>query len=313
MRELEPDWALWKSFAAVVETGSLSGAARAIGLSQPTLGRHIEALEQVLEVSLFERSLSGLRPTETALKLYEPVREAQAALARAGLIAEGATEALEGSVRITASTMMAHHVLPQILASIRREHPGIALELVASDSADNLLLREADIAVRMFRPLQLDLVTRHLGDIPVIACAHRSYLDRHGSPRQMGDLGKHALIGYDRSDAIITAANALGFDLTRANFVVRTDSQTAMWELIRAGLGIGFAQAGVVASTPGLVPLLGGAPMAIMEVWLTTHRELYTSRRIRAIYDALGKGLDSSINKDPAAAGRRQSGRATEF
>ncbi|MGV3650728.1 MAG: LysR family transcriptional regulator [Devosia sp.] len=312
MRDVEPDWALWRSFAAVVENGSLSAAARAIGLSQPTLGRHIEALEQVLEVTLFERSLSGLRPTETALKLYEPVREAEAALARAGLIAEGATEALEGSVRITASTMMAHHVLPPILAAIRGDHPGIALELVASDTADNLLLREADIAVRMFRPTQLDLISRHLGDIPIIACAHRNYLDRHGKPQSMADLGRHALIGYDRSDAITLAAKALGFDLRRADFVVRTDSQTAMWELIKAGLGIGFAQAGLVAVTPGLVPLFASAPVASMEVWLTTHRELYTSRRIRAIYDALGRGLDSTINKGPAAAGTRQPGRATE-
>jgi DNA-binding transcriptional LysR family regulator len=308
MRDIEPDWALWRSFAAVVQYGSLSAAARAVGLSQPTLGRHVEALEQTLEVTLFERSLSGLRPTETALRLYEPVADAEAALARAGLIAEGATEVLEGSVRITASAMVAHYVLPPMLAAILLRHPGIAIELVASDSAENLLLREADIAVRMFRPTQLDLIARHVADIDVIACAHQSYLDRAGVPRTLEELRGHALIGFDRSEMIVAAAKALGFDLARHDFVMRTDSQTAMWELIKAGVGIGFTQAGIVDATAGMVALFGGKAMAQMPVWLTTHRELYTSRRIRAIYDALGQALE----KDLAVASASQRARVTE-
>jgi len=291
----EPDWSLWRSFAAVVEHGSLSAAARVLGLSQPTLGRHVEALEAALGVTLFERTLAGLKPTDTALKLFEPVVGAQRALSEAALMAEGSSAALAGSVRITASTVMSHYVLPPLLAELRRSFPGIALELVPSDSVENLLLREADIAVRMFRPTQLELIARKLGEIPIVACAHQSYIERRGAPRTVAELLDHDLVGFDRSDLIISTARRLGFELQRADFVLRTDSQTAMWELLKAGLGIGFAQAGMVQDAPGMRVVLPDFAVPPLEVWLTTHRELFTSRRIRAIYDRLGEGLTNHL------------------
>ena len=248
--EKTPDWSLWRSFSAVVADGSLSAAARSLGLSQPTLGRHIEALERTLGVALFERTLSGLKPTETALRLYEPVLGAQKALAEASLIAEGSSETLSGTIRITASTVTAHYILPPFLRRLRDEFPAVAIELVASDSAENLLLREADIAVRMFRPTQLELITRKLGESPIITCAHQSYVSRRGIPRVVDDLANHDLIGFDRSDLLITTAQRLGFPLKRSDFIVRTDSQSAMWELMRAGLGIGFAQRNLVTTRP---------------------------------------------------------------
>jgi len=291
----EPDWSLWRSFAAVVEHGSLSAAARVLGLSQPTLGRHVEALEAALGVTLFERTLAGLKPTDTALKLFEPVVGAQRALSEAALMAEGSSAALAGSVRITASTVMSHYVLPPLLAELRRSFLGIALELVPSDSVENLLLREADIAVRMFRPTQLELIARKLGEIPIVACAHQSYIERRGAPRTVAELLDHDLVGFDRSDLIISTARRLGFELQRADFVLRTDSQTAMWELLKAGLGIGFAQAGMVQDAPGMRVVLPDFAVPPLEVWLTTHRELFTSRRIRAIYDRLGEGLTNHL------------------
>lgn len=287
----EPDWSLWRSFGAVVEHGSLSGAARALGLSQPTLGRHVEALELALGVGLFERTLTGLRPTDTALKLYEPVQSAQAALAEASLRAEGASAAPTGSVRITSSTVMCHYVLPPLLYDLRQEFPQVAIELVPSDSVENLLLREADIAVRMFRPTQLELIAKRLGEIPIVCCAHSSYIAARGAPATPDELRQHDLIGFDRSDLLISAARRLGFELTRDDFVVRTDSQTNAWELLKAGLGVGFAQSILVDTTPGMVRLLPGLAPPPLEVWLTTHRELFTSRRIRAIYDRLSEGL----------------------
>lgn len=293
-----PDWSLWRSFGAVVEAGSLSAAARKLGLSQPTLGRHIEALEADLGIALFERTLQGLRPTDTALRLYEPVAGAGRALAEAELMAEGQNAALGGAVRITASTVISHYVLPNMLRAIRSRYPALALELVPSDSVENLLLREADIAVRMFRPTQLELITKKLGVIPTRCCAHESYLARRGKPERIEDLLEHDLVGMDRSDLIIAAARSLGFDLTRANFIVRTDSQTAGWELIKAGLGIGFAQAQLIADAPGMVPLLAEIRFPL-EVWLTTHRELFTSRRIRAIYDALAEGFSAYLGAAP--------------
>lgn len=291
----EPDWTLWRSFAAVVEKGSLSAAARTLGLTQPTLGRHVEELERQLEMTLFTRTLQGLRPTEAGLRLYEPVQKAREALAEASLVAEGSHDELSGTVRLTSSNVTCHYVLPPLLVGLRDAFPRIAIELVPSDSSENLLLREADIAVRMFRPRQLDLVTRKLGEIPIVATAHESYLAKRGRPAGPDDLWDHDLIGFDRSELFIEGARQLGFDLKRSDFLLRTDSQTALWELAKAGLGVTFAQLGLVRETPGMVQLLGNFGPPPLEVWLTTHRELFTSRRIRAIYDRLGEDLSSYL------------------
>ena len=295
MASAEPDWALWRSFAAVVADGSLSAAARRIGYSQPTLGRHIEALEQQLGLTLFDRTLQGLKPTETALRLYQSVSAAEAKLAEAALVAEGSTGALEGTVRITASTVVSHYILPALLRPIRYQFPAIAIEIVPSDSIENLLLRESDIAIRMFRPTQLELIAKKLGELPIVATAHASYLGAHGTPTTPDQLNAHSLIGMDRSDIIISAAKTLGFDLKRADFALRTDSQTGGWELLKAGLGVGFAQLGLVTDTPGMRVLLPMIKIPPLEVWLTTHRELFLSPRIRAIYDRLAAGLSGYI------------------
>lgn len=294
----QPDWSLWRSFAAVVEHGSLSGAARHLGMTQPTMGRHVEELERTLGVSLFERTLQGLKPTDTALKLYEPVGGAQRALAEAAIMAEGSTGSLSGSVRITSSTVTCHYVLPPLLKDLRETFPQIAIELVPTDSVENLLLREADIAVRMFRPTQLELITRKLGEIPIVAAAHESYVAARGRPLTPQDLAGHDIIGFDRSDLLITTAKRMGFELGREDFYIRTDSHTAMWELCKAGLGICFGQQHLVERTPGMVHLIPGFVAPPLEVWLTTHRELFTSRRIRAIYDRLGEGLTQYLARN---------------
>ena len=301
----EPDWALWRSFAGVVEHGSLSGAARALGLSQPTIGRHVETLEADLGLSLFERSLTGLKPNAAALRLYEPVQRAQASLAEAAILAEGAQDTEAGTVRITASVMISNYVLPEILGAIRSLHPLISLEVIPSDSAENLLMREADIAVRMFRPTQLELVTRHLGDIAIVPVAHERYLARRGRPTTLDDLWTHDLIGFDRSDAMLLHARQLGFVVSRDTFVVRSDDHAHLWELLKAGLGIGFGQQNLVALTPGLVALPIDMRIPPLPVWLTTHRELFTSHRIRAIYDAVAAGLTAYINGATAPSSPR--------
>jgi DNA-binding transcriptional LysR family regulator len=301
----EPDWALWRSFGAVVAEGSLSAAARRIGYSQPTLGRHIETLEQHLGVTLFDRTLQGLKPTQTALRLYQAVQAAEASLAEAVLVAEGSTGALEGTVRVTASTVVSHYILPALLRPIREEFPAIAIEIVPSDSIENLLLRESDIAIRMFRPTQLELIAKKLGDLPVVATAHASYLGAHGTPATQDELSRHSLIGMDRSDLIITAARQLGFPLKRSDFALRTDSQTGAWELLKAGLGIGFGQLGLVNDTPGMRALLPMLAIPPLEVWLTTHRELFLSPRIRVIYDRLATGLAGYIARTGHASNDR--------
>jgi DNA-binding transcriptional LysR family regulator len=302
MATQEPDWALWRSFAAVVADGSLSAAARRIGYSQPTLGRHIEALEQQLGITLFDRTLQGLKPTETALRLYQSVAAAEEKLAEATLVAEGSTGALEGTVRITASTIVSHYILPALLKPIRAEFPAVALEIVPSDSIENLLLRESDIAIRMFRPTQLELIAKKIGELPIIATAHQSYLGARGTPTTPEELFKHDVIGFDRSDLLISAAKQMGIATKRADFVIRTDSQTTLWEMMKAGLGIGFAQRGLVLDTHGMREILPAITPPSLEVWLTTHRELFLSPRIRAIYDRLATGLGAYIARTSRGA-----------
>lgn len=303
MNRPSPDWTLWRSFAAVVEHGSLSAAARALGLSQPTLGRHVDALEHELDAPLFERTIGGLKPNETALRLCEQVIIANRALSEATMMAEGTSAALNGTVRITASTITSNYSLPPILRQLRTEFPAIAIELVPSDSPENLLMRESDIAVRMFRPTQLELITRKIADSAITCCAHESYLAEHGTLHDAKELYEHDLVGFDRSDLFISGARNLGYTLTRDQFKLRTDSQTAMWELLKAGLGVGFAQSVLVANAPGMRALLPGFGVPPLEVWLTTHRELFTSRRIRVIYDRLGELLADYYTSPPQPAG----------
>jgi DNA-binding transcriptional LysR family regulator len=299
------DWTLWRSFAAVAENGSLSAAARALELSQPTLGRHIEALESALGAKLFERTAAGFAPNELGLRAFEAVRKAAEALAEAELFAVGASGTLEGSVRLTASVVTAHYTLPAILRTLRDEFPAVAFELVPTDSPENLLLREADIAVRMFRPTQLDLIARKLGETPIVACAHASYLARRGVPRALDDLASHDLIGFDRSDLLIATAQRLGFTLRREDFAIRCDSQSALWQLAQAGLGITFAQQNLVLGMPGMVVLELPLRIPPLEVWLTSHKELYGSRRIRAVFDRLaeliGAWLKAPAERPPQA------------
>lgn len=299
-RIAEPDWFLWRSFLAVMRAGSLSAAARTLGASQPTIGRHIEELERDLDAVLFERTPRGLHPTAMARRLVEPVSAAEEALGAARLTAAGAAEQLAGTVRITASNAVSHAVLPARLHVIREACPDIQLELVSSDAVDNLLLREADIAIRMFRPGQLDVIAKKLGEIPIVACAHEDYIARRGTPASLEELVGHDVIGLDRQDEIIRVARSLGHELAREDFVIRTDSHPQIWELTKAGLGISFNQSQLVAETPGILPLLPDLELPPLEVWLTTHRELSTSRRIRVVYDLLAEIMSAYIEgRDP--------------
>ncbi|AVX03072.1 HTH-type transcriptional regulator CysL [Maritalea myrionectae] len=288
---IEPDWFLWRSFLAVMEEGSLSAAARKLGASQPTIGRHIEELETSLNVVLFDRTGRGLNPTQLAHQMVNTVRSAKSSLAEAQLMASGSTQLLDGTVRITASQILSHHILPGILKKARQTYPTIQLEMVPSDSAENLLLREADIAIRMFRPSQLDVVAKKIGMVPLCACAHQSYLDLHGTPTTPDELFGHELLGLDRQEDIIKVARMIGFDLKREDFAIRTDSQTAIWQMAMQGLGISFAQASLIDATPGMARLVPQLKIPPMEMWLAAHKDVHRAKRIRVIYDLLAEAL----------------------
>lgn len=289
--KFEPDWFLWRSFLAVMDEGSLSAAARKLSASQPTIGRHIEELENNLAAILFDRTGRGLVPTALAHQMVDAVRNAKSALAEAQLMASGSTQMLEGTVRITASQILSHHILPKILQKARARFPAIQIELVPSDSAENLLLREADIAIRMFRPGQLDIVAKKIGEVPLCACAHKSYLEKYGTPDSITDLLDHELIGLDRQEDIIKVAKTIGIELRRADFSIRTDSQTAIWQMALNGLGITFAQTSLIDATPDMVKIVPDLKIPSMEMWLVAHKEVHRAKRIRVIYDLLAAEL----------------------
>lgn len=287
----EIDWNLIKSFVTVAETGSLSAAARKLSASQPTLGRHIGELEQALGVTLFRRGRRGYELTEAGGTLFERGKAVSEQASAFSLLALGSVEAIEGTVRIAASEVVAAYVLPEMMARLGVEEPGIEVEIVASNQVENLLRRDADIAIRMVKPAQNELVARKVCDIPLCACAAKSYLDRRGRPGEPADLAGHALIGFDRSDEMIRAFVQHGIPVTRGSFRFRADNQIVLWEAVRAGNGIGLGQEPLADRDPLVEKVLSGLPLPDLPVWLAMHRDVRTSVRIRRVADFLHEEL----------------------
>lgn len=285
------DWNLLKSFVAVAETGSLSAAARLLGASQPTIGRHVAELEGALDLVLFQRGRRGYALTDDGVKLLADARAMRESADTIQRLAAGQSQRLEGTVRITASEVIGSLVLPAIVTAMRRQAPGIQVEIVATDHVDNLLRRDADIAIRMVRPEQLDLVTRHVTDIGLVVCAAQDYVDRHGIPGTPADLLDHDIIGFDRNLAMIDGFAAMGETVTRDFFPVRSDSNMVIWESIKAGAGIGFAQAPLARRTTGLVAFLEELALPPLPVWLTMHADLQHNPRMRFVSDYLHEAL----------------------
>jgi DNA-binding transcriptional LysR family regulator len=290
MTEAAPGWDLYRSLLAVIETGSLSGAARKLGLSQPTIGRHIEALELGLAAPLFTRSAGGLQPTEAALAL-RPHAEAMAAAAEAIVrTASGENEAVRGVIRITASDIVGVEVLPPILTGFHELYPEVSIEMALSNRQEDLIRREADIAVRMARPTQGALTARRIGSAPVGLYAHRRYIEKHGVPDRLDDPGFSA-IGFDRDLQTQRALEERQLPLTKEFFAFRSDGDLAQLAALRAGFGIGACQVNIAARDPELVPVLQGQFRFDMEVWVAMHEDLKTSRRMRLMFDWLAEGL----------------------
>lgn len=295
-RKHDFDWSLVRSFLAVLDHGSLLGAARRLHLSQPTVGRHIAELESQLGVVLFERSGRGLVPTSMALQLAESARAMEASAMRLQRTLVGLQSEDGGTVRITASVPVAVNLLPPVLRAMREALPQIAIELVSSNQVSNLLRREADIAIRMVRPEQASLIARKVGEVGLGVYAHRSYLESHEPLREVTDLLGHDLIGGDTDETILHGFAKLGEPVTRDAFVFRSDDYIVQWQAVRAGLGIGFCpdymardEADVVRVLPGVLKLTP------LPMWLAVHREIRSNKRIRSVFDFLVGALPHAL------------------
>lgn len=297
-RSVTFDWNRARAFLVTAEEGSFSAAARALGISQPTVGRQVAALEDELDVTLFERVGSGLALTEAGADLVEHVRAMGEAANRVSLTAAGRATTIAGPVIIAASEVAAAHTLPPLIADIRARYPAVQVEIVASTGVSDLQRREADIAVRNFRPQAEGLVARKVAEDRARLYATPGYLQSIGDPQTPAALSRADFIGFDKTPALMQGLNALGLSLTLDRFVLVSGNQLAQWALCKAGLGVAIMPESVADADPAVVRALESLPPFPVPIWLTTHRELRTSRRIRAVFDLLAAGLAERLGGD---------------
>lgn len=290
-RSVKFDWNKARAFLVTAEEGSLSAAARALGMAQPTLGRQVDGLEQELGIVLFERVGRGLTLTPSGLELLEHVRDMGEAAGRVSMTALGQSQALEGTICISASETYAAVLLPPIIAKLRIMEPGIQVEIVVANHASDLRRREADIAIRNFRPTEPDLIAKKIGDADAVLYATPDYIEKIGNPTKPYDLRHADFVNMDHGGMMIKGLNTLGLGLTEANFPLLTENYLVMWELVRQGAAIGILDAFIGDADPVVRRVLPDLEPLVFPIWLVSHRELTTSRRIRMVYDFLAKEL----------------------
>jgi len=290
------DWTLLQSFVSVSEHGSFSAAARATKGSQATLSRHISALEQQLDARLFDRAVGGVELTKRGIDVLQHVTDMADAAGRLSLAVEGKETSISGTVRITASTIVATYVLPRILAALRIEEPEIDIELAASDKTENLLRREADIAVRMYRPTQPDVFARKVADFGLGVFAAPSYLNRHPAPKTWLEILDHDVIGDDRSEFVIEGIKRFGVHVEREFFAFRSDDPVVCWNMVVEGYGLGFNQIQVGEADPRVSQIELEGEIEPLPVWLAAHSELKTNRRVRRVFDFVADGLSGKLS-----------------
>jgi DNA-binding transcriptional LysR family regulator len=292
MEHSEPGWDLYRSFLAVLRLGNLSAAGRALGLAQPTVGRHIAMLQASLGGRvLFTRSQAGLMPTGAALELRPHAEDMAAAAAAFVRMGSGNLEETAGVVRLAAADVVGVEVLPSILSDFRYQHPNIVIELSVSNQMADLLRRDADIAVRMVRPKQKTLLARRAGQIALGFYAHRRYLERYGYPERLEDLAHHTLIGFDRVPPAANFLEASHTAVSRELFAFRCDYDLAQLAALRCGFGIGICHAAIARRDPDLLPLLAKHFKVELEMWIVMHNELKRISRMRLMFDHLALNL----------------------
>ena len=279
------------AFLATAETGSLSAAARRLGLTQPTLGRQVSALEKELGLALFERTARSMTLTDAGRDLLGDARVMGDAAHRITMRAEGRTHALDGTVRITASDMMSAYVLPDALLKLRKLAPRLRVDVIASNDIRDILKREADIAIRHVRPDQPDLIARSIGDAPAQLYASKGYLSARGRPGRLSDLDQHDFISMGNDALFLDAMHQRGIPVRAENLCSGSTSGITIWELVRKGFGIFPMSQDIACRFDDVEPVLSGVTDLSFPVWLVTHRDLHTSRRIRLVFDLLADTL----------------------
>jgi len=289
------DWNQVRAFLATAEVGSFSGAARALKTTQPTIGRQITGLEEALQVTLFQRSVRGPELTEAGRDLLHHVRLMGETASLISTIAAGQSQEVTGEVAVSATDLVSAAILPGLLGCLREAAPGVHLRIVASNDISNLLRREADIAIRHVRPTEADLIARHVGDFRANLYAATDYLERIGRPRTPRAVADHSFIGSPDSEQLVTTLHNKGIPVRRENFVISSENGVVQWELVKSGYGMTLMPELLGETTHGVEKVLPDLPSLEFPVWLVTHRELKTSRRIRVVFDLLARELLNTI------------------
>lgn len=288
------DWTHLRAFLATAETGSLSAAARQLGLTQPTVGRQVSALEDELQLALFERTSRAMTLTDAGRDLLVDARKMGDAATRIAVIAQGRTQGLEGTIRVTASDMMSAYVLPDTLLKLRDLAPRLRVDVIAANDIRDILKREADIAIRHVRPTEPDLIARKIGDSSAHLYASKSYVAARGMPKTIDDLKSHDFISMADDDAFVAAMGKYGIPVSRPHLRTGSTSGITTWELLRKGFGIFPMSDHIGDQFDDAVRLLDGVTDLSFPVWLVTHRELHTSQRIRLVFDLLAEMLSET-------------------
>lgn len=285
------DWNQVRAFLATAEEGSLSAAARALGQTQPTLSRQVAALEADLGVTLFERAGRAMALTQAGLELLEHVRIMADAATRISLSASGQSQVVEGKVVITATSTLATRQLPAIVKQIHAAAPNIQIDILPSNEVQDLTRREADISIRHARPEQPDLIAKLVSESSAHLYASQDYLKSLGPLSELADLARATFIGLDRTQEMIAAMREFGLELRPDQFRYNSPSGNVLYELVRMGLGISILTRDIETYSDTIRPLFKETLSIPIPVWLVTHRELHTSKRIRIVYDILAREL----------------------
>ncbi len=290
----ELDWNQLKAFLATAEAGSLSAAARKLGLTQPTLSRQVAAIEKAMGVTLFERVGKAMALTTTGLDLLEHARAMGTAAEALTLAATGRSQAVGGVVSVSATDGVAAYLLPPLVRKLRDQDPGIAVEVIASNALSDLLRREADIAIRHVKPEQPELIGRLIREASAHFYASEDWVKTHGHPRCAADAANLPFVGFERNGQYLAYLQQHGLPVTQANFSCHAEHSVANWALVRHGMGIGAMMDDIARQMPGVVRVLDDLPPVMFPIWLVSHRELRTSRRIRVVFEALADGLQQA-------------------
>jgi DNA-binding transcriptional LysR family regulator len=301
-RSVKFDWNRARAFLVTAEEGSLSAAARALGMTQPTLSRQVDALEDELSLILFERVGRGLILTPSGLELLEHVRGMGEAASRVSRAASGQSQSIEGSICIAASEAYSALVLPPIIQKLRQEYPDISVEIVASNASSDLLRREADIAIRHVASSQSDVITKKIRDDEGYFYAAHSYLAKLGNPQSFADLKDADFLAFAHNEPMMNVFNAMGLHVAKRNFPIICDNHLVQWQLVKQGVGIGGITKDIGDAEPLVCRILPDMPPIIVPMWLATHRELHTSKRVRTVFDFLVAELSRKPSKDISPA-----------